>query len=101
MPTFTEANFFRGYAPTVAADEYTVEANTTAVISSITVTCKTTASTITIKLDGIELIAGTAMSPGDVLSWTGYEVLATGKKVNVQGSNANCLAVHINGKKIT
>ena len=100
MATTTKA-LFRGAAATSSTTLYTVPASTTAVVTDIQV-CNSaaTAATITITLDGVDLIKTAAIGANSTASFELKQVLTT-TKIIAGFASAITVSFHISGVEIS
>ena len=100
MATTTKA-LYRGAASTTTTTTlYTVPSATTTVISNIVVSnTAATASTVTVALDGINLLPTTSIAANTVAMFDMKQVLATTKTIT-GGASTTAVTIHISGVEI-
>lgn len=101
MATTTKA-LFRGAATTTTTTNlYSVPAATTAVISNIIVSnTAATASTVTMAMDGLNILPTTSIAANTVAMFDMKQVLAATKTIT-GGASSTGVVIHISGVEIS
>ena len=96
----TPTLFFRGAAATTSTVLYTVPASTTSILTDIVVSSMdTNQQTVTLLVDGIELIPTVPISANSVINFQFKTVLATGKVIRALAGSTN-IKLHVSGVEV-
>ena len=96
----TPTLFFRGSASTTSTVLYTVPASTTSILTDIVVSSMdANQKTVTILVDGVELVPTVPISANSVINFQFKTVLATGKVIRALAGSTN-IKLHISGVEV-
>ncbi|QPB09931.1 hypothetical protein CPT_Sitrop_016 [Streptomyces phage Sitrop] len=97
----TPKALFRGNTTTTLATVYTVPTSTTAIVTNIVIAnSSTTASTVLIQLDGINILPTMSVPGNGIFTLDIAQPMNAAGTVKVQGSTTTC-AVHIAGVEVS
>jgi hypothetical protein len=101
MATATKVLARTAATTNTATTLYTVPSATTTVVSNIVVSnTAATSSTVTIALDGVNLIPTTSIAANTVVTFDLKQVLAT-TKIIAGGASTTAVTIHISGVEIS
>lgn len=96
----TPKAFYRGSLPTAETTAYTVPAGATAIVTNVVATNPGTGSAlVSVKLDGVHVLASVGIAAKGVLTLECAQVLAAGDTISVQGGTP-AASIHISGVEV-
>lgn len=96
----TPMAFFRGAAPATLTTVYTVPSGGIGIVTNVVASNPgATVGSVTVKLDGVDLLPAISLAAKGVLTLEVNQPLTAAKAIQVQGSGSAC-TLHVSGVEV-